>query len=491
MHELLPHDYPLAAAWDELLRPAPGGGAAPRPEAEALWRNLAGLGLEALAGRQTLAEASLRERGVTFGVYGEGAVQERILPFDLIPRLMDAASWARLEAGLIQRVQALECFLEDLYGPGLALKDQVVPAELVLGASGHLPQMQGLRVPGRIRIHVAGIDLIRDPRGEFLVLEDNLRCPSGVSYVLENRLATKRHLPEAFDRLEVAPVARYPDDLLWALGGSAQALAAEPGVGVLTPGHFNSAFFEHAFLARHMGVPLVEGRDLRVEGDRLEVQTTRGWQPIHALYRRIDDAFLDPLAFRPDSLLGTPGLFGLYARGRVILANAPGNGVADDKAIYPYVPAMIRYYLGEEPKLGQVPTTSCLDPQGRAEVLARLEDWVVKRVDGAGGAGMLIGPASNAAQRAEMAARIQAEPRAYIAQPVVQLSTSPVLLQEPSGPRIAPRHVDLRPFLVQGPQGFRALPGGLTRVALTEGSLVVNSSQGGGGKDTWVVGGAC
>lgn len=491
MNRSLAAAYPTGPSWDELFAPGPDGAMGARPEARRLVQNLEALGLDTLAARQVQAEASLRERGVTFGVYGEGSMSERILPFDLIPRVMGAAEWARLERGLVQRVQALECFLDDLYGDGKIFRDGLVPKDLVQGASGYLPQMLGLKVPGRVRVHVAGIDLIRDPQGHFLVLEDNLRCPSGVSYVLENRAATKRLLPEAFEGLEVAPVARYPDDLLAALGSVAQGLAAEPQVAVLSPGHFNSAFYEHAFLARQMGVLLVEGRDLRVEGDRVEARTTRGWQALHSLYRRIDDAFLDPQAFRPDSLLGVPGLFGLYARGKVVLANAPGNGVADDKAIYPFVPAMVRYYLGEDAILGQVPTLSCLEPASKAEVLGRLHELVVKRVDGAGGAGMLIGPGSTKEEQAAMAASIEADPRAYIAQPVVQLSRSPVLLLGEGGPQVAPRHVDLRPFVVQGAKGFKVLAGGLTRVALTEGSLVVNSSRGGGGKDTWVLGASC
>ena len=437
-----------------------------------------------LAARQKLAESAFRTSGITFSVYSDNAGVEKIFPFDLIPRPVSAGAWHHLEAGLKQRVRALDLFLADIYGDQRILADNAVPADIILGSSGYLPELRGIVPPHGVRVHISGIDLIRGGDGTWMVLEDNLRCPSGVSYVLENRAILKRALPRVFREVEVAPVEEYPLRLKEAL----TALAPEGSDGhavVLTPGPFNSAYFEHSFLARRMGVPLVQGSDLFVDGDVVYVQTTRGPERVHVIYRRIDDDFLDPEVFNPDSFLGVRGIMRAYAAGNVTLANAPGNGVADDKAVYPFVPDIIRYYLGEEAILAQVPTYVCERPDDLSYVLSHLHELVVKACDGAGGYGMLMGPQASAGERAEFAAKLRANPRGYVAQPLVELSTCPVLV----GDTVAPRRVDLRPYIIQGPDGPWVLPGGLTRVALKEGSYVVNSSQGGGSKDTWVLGG--
>jgi len=437
---------------------------------------------ERIAQKREEAERLFHRVGITFAVHGEDAGTERLIPFDLVPRIIPAEEWHRLEAGLVQRVQALNSFLRDIYHEQAILRAGVVPSECVLGNSQYRREMIGVDVPGGIYAHVAGIDVIRDERGEYCVLEDNLRVPSGVSYMLENRKITMRLFPELFATQSIRPIQHYPDALLENLHAVAPAGRERPTVAVLTPGAFNSAYFEHAFLAQHMGVELVEGQDLFVANDTVYMRTTRGPQRVHVLYRRVDDDFLDPLAFRPDSMLGVPGLFGAYRAGRVTLANAIGTGVADDKSIYPYVPAMIRFYLSEEPLLANVPTLVLSRDDDRAQALAHLDELVVKEVHGGGGYGMLVGPMASAAERDAFRKRIEAAPERYVAQPTVALSTCPTFADA----GLTPRHIDLRPYVLSG-KGVGVVPGGLTRVALRDGSLVVNSSQGGGTKDTWVL----
>jgi uncharacterized circularly permuted ATP-grasp superfamily protein len=473
--------YPaLSGAFDELM--AESG--QPRAEFRACLELLTALSADELAHLQALAERALLNQGVTFSVYKDARGTEKIFPFCLIPRMVSAADWAVLERGLEQRLRALNLFLDDVYGEQRALAAGVVPAELVLGAAGYLPRLRGVRPAGGVRVHIAGIDLIRDGAGVFRVLEDNLRTPSGVSYVVENRVISKRVHPRLLDAARVRRVDVYPQRLAETLRAVSPVAPEDTTIVVLTPGPYNSAYFEHTFLARNMGVELVQGADLFVDGERVFLRTTRGPRRVHVIYRRIDDAFLDPEAFRPDSLLGVPGLLRAWAAGQVTLVNAPGNGVADDKAIYPFVPEIIRHFLGEEPILAQVPTHVCLRDADRRYVLEHLDELVVKAVDEAGGYGMLMGPQASAAERAEFAARIAAAPRRYIAQPRVELSTCPTWI--PEARSLEPRRVDLRPYVLTGPDGPWVLPGGLTRVALQRGSYVVNSSQGGGSKDTWV-----
>jgi uncharacterized circularly permuted ATP-grasp superfamily protein len=438
-----------------------------------------------LARNQTLAERALLNQGVTFSVYSDKRGTEKIFPFCLVPRVVTASAWASVERGLSQRLQALHLFLDDVYGAQRFVSAPRIPSEVVLGAKHYLPELRGLEPPRGVRIHVAGIDLIRDPGGVFRVLEDNLRTPSGVSYVIENRLVTKRVFPNIFAAARVRRVDQYPAKLAETLRASAPEGIEDPLVVVLTPGPFNSAYFEHSFLARTMGVELVQGSDLFVDDDRVYLKTTRGPKRVHVIYRRIDDAFLDPEAFRPDSLLGVPGLMRAWSKGHVTLANAPGNGVADDKAVCALVPDLIRFYLGEEPILEDVHTYVCARDDDKRFVLDHLGELVVKAVDEAGGYGMLMGPDSTAAERDEFRRRIEASPRSYVAQPRVELSTCPTWIAD--GGRLEPRRVDLRPYVLTGPDGPWVLPGGLTRVALREGSYVVNSSQGGGSKDTWVL----
>lgn len=453
-----------------------------RPGLAALVRLFDGMSEAEFRVRQRLADGAFLKGGVTFSVYSDSRGVEKIFPFDLIPRAVSAAEWERLQRGLVQRILALDRFLDDVYGEQRILKEDRVPRDAVEGSTGYLPAVHGLKPPGGVRIHVAGIDIVRGSDGEYVVLEDNLRTPSGVSYVLENRSVMKRILPRIFAKAQVRQVDEYPTRLRSALAAVAPPRPGGPRVVVLTPGPFNSAYFEHAFLARRMGCDLVQGSDLFVSDRRVYVKTTAGPEPVDVIYRRIDDEYLDPTVFRKDSVLGVPGLFGAYAAGHVALANAPGNGVADDKGIYPFVPEMIRFYLSEEPVLGQVETFHCSRDEDRKHVLGRLESMVVKTVDGSGGYGMLVGPKSTRAERDAFAKRIEATPRKYIAQPVVELSTCPTWC----GDRVAPRRVDLRPYIVTGTSPW-VLPGGLTRVALVEGSYVVNSSQGGGSKDTWVL----
>ena len=410
---------------------------------------------------------------------------EKIFPVCLLPRLISAVEWGKLEEGLRQRLRALSMFLDDVYGEQRILAEGRIPRELVLGAKHYLPILRGITAPGRVRIHVSGIDLIRDPSGTFRVLEDNLRTPSGVSYVLENRVVTKRVMPRTVDVARVQRVEDYPARLAETLASVSPVSAEESTIVVLTPGPYNSAYFEHSFLARTMGLELVEAADLFVDEDRVWLRTTYGPRRVHVVYRRTDEAFLDPEVFRKDSMLGVPGIMRAWAKGNVALANAPGNGVADDKAVYAYVPEMVRFYLAEEPLLEQVQTWVCFRDDDRRYVLEHLAEMVVKAVDEAGGYGMLIGPQSSAAERDAFRAKIQAEPRRYVAQRLIELSTCPTW-DKGSG-HVVPRRVDLRPYSLFGKNGAWVLPGGLTRVALVEGSYVVNSSQGGGSKDTWVM----
>jgi len=442
------------------------------------------IGVDALARRVELREVVQRSRGVTFTMRTEGAETERTFPLDLVPRIIPAPEWALLEDGLRQRVRALNLFLDDVYGEQVILRDGIVPWDMVLSSPQFQRRAWGIRPPHGVHVHVAGLDLVRGDDGDWLVLEDNLRTPSGASYVIENREVLTRVLPELFGSSPVRPVDHYPAMLRAALRSAAPPSAGdEPQIVLLTPGAYNSAYFEHTLLARHMGIPLVEGSDLLTDGDVVYMRTTRGRQRVDVIYRRIDDEYLDPLALRPDSLLGCPGLLAAARGGTVTIANAIGNGVADDKAMFAYVPAMIRYYLNEDPLLASVPTFLCGDPDQLEEVLKRIDQLVVKPVDASGGYGMLIGPGADEATIELFRARIQANPRGYIAQEVVRLTRHPTLI----GSGLAPRHVDLRPFIVQGGDRIEVLPGGLTRVALREGSLVVNSSQGGGSKDTWVL----
>ncbi|WP_428820955.1 circularly permuted type 2 ATP-grasp protein [Microbulbifer sp. MCCC 1A16149] len=429
------------------------------------------------------ADTLFRRFGITFNVYGEEEGTERLIPFDLIPRIIPASEWTHLELGLRQRVTALNRFLHDIYHDQEILRAGIIPADQVLTNQQFQVAMLGVDLPGHNYIPITGVDLIRDNNGEYFVLEDNLRTPSGVSYMLENRKMMMRLFPELFLAQSVAPVEHYPNLLLETLQGASDA--DNPCVVVLTPGRYNSAFFEHAFLAQQMGVPLVEGADLFVRNGCVYMRTTTGPRQVHVIYRRIDDAFLDPLAFDPSSMLGVPGLLTAYRDGNVILANALGTGVADDKSIYPYVPDMIRFYLDEEPILNNVPTWVCRKEEDLAYVLEHLEELVVKEVHGAGGYGMLIGPKADREEVDTFRQLLRNNPANYIAQPTLCLSTCPTMVNE----GIAPRHIDLRPFVLSGNE-IKLVPGGLTRVALREGSLVVNSSQGGGTKDTWVLEGA-
>ena len=471
--------YDTGPFYDEMILP---DGAA-RPGAAPLLERVTSLPEGELARRQKAAELDLLNLGITFTVYGDEAGTERIFPFDILPRIVGAADWTTIERGLKQRIQALNLFIDDIYHAQRIVKDGVVPADLVLSARNFLQPCVGLNPPQGIWCHISGIDLVRDRGGQLYVLEDNLRCPSGVSYVLENRQVLKRTFPQVFEVSQVRPVDDYPSRMLEMLQSLAPGGASNPTVVVLTPGVFNSAYFEHAYLAQKMGVELVEGRDLAVVDDLVMMRTTKGFQRVDVIYRRIDDDFLDPLTFRPDSSLGVPGLMRVYKAGRVALANAPGTGVADDKAVYAYVPQMIGYYLGEDAVLPNVPTYVCREEGQRRYVLEHLGELVVKAVNESGGYGMLIGPHASSAERQAFAEAIAANPRNYIAQPTLALSRAPVIVDGV----LEGRHVDLRPYILYGAGRPYVLPGGLTRVALQPGSLVVNSSQGGGSKDTWVL----
>lgn len=464
------------AAYDEMYRTD----GAVRPGLEPLHRVLADLGRDGLRERGRLRDAHLSAQGITFTLSG----RERPLPMDLVPRVVTAAEWDRVAAGVSQRIRALEAFLADVYGPGDIMRDGVVPKTLVTSSHHFHRSAHGINPPNGVRIHVSGVDLIRDDAGVFHVLEDNLRNPSGVSYVLENRRTLAHVLPEVFAGYQVQPVAEYPERLYRALRAAAPRDVHEPTIVVLTPGVHNAAHFEHAYLARLMGVELVEGRDLFCRSGFVFMRTTRGAEPVHVIYRRIDDDFLDPVHFRPDSVLGIPGILNSARSGAVTLANGVGNGVADDKALYPYVPKLIEYYLGEKAIIPNVPTYDLRDPDVRRYVLERLDHMVCKPADASGGYGLVIGPQATDEQLVQSAVAIEGDPRSWIAQPVINLSTCPTVVG--SG-QLAARHIDLRPFAVNDGRQVWVMPGGLTRVALAEGSLVVNSSQGGGSKDTWVL----
>ncbi len=469
--------YQLAAAWDEMFE-RPGQ---PRRAYQALLTALQPLDPSELRYRADQMARAFTDRGVTFDHAGE----ERPFPLDLIPRIIGAVEWDHISLGVRQRVLTLEAFLADVYGPGQVFADGVLPRRVVLTSQHFRREAAGLSPPNGVRVHVAGIDLVRDEQGRFRVLEDNLRTPSGVSYVVENRLAMTRTFPALFAEQHVNPVDEYPARLLAALRAAAPPQAADPVVVLLTPGVHNAAYFEHTLLARLMGVELVEGRDLVCTDNQVFVQTTQGSQPVDVIYRRIDDSFLDPLHFGPDSIIGCPGLLNAARAGNVAIANAVGNGVADDKLLYTYVPDLIRYYLGEAPLLPNVESYRLDDPEVLDWVLGRLDQLVLKPVDGAGGRGIVIGPRADEPTLAVLRAEVAARPRSWMAQRPVALSTSPVLI----GESLAPRHIDLRPFAVNDGRQVWLLPGGLTRVALGEGDLVVNSSQGGGSKDTWVLAG--
>jgi uncharacterized circularly permuted ATP-grasp superfamily protein len=437
---------------------------------------------ESIAARREEADLLFRRVGITFAVYGENSGTERLIPFDVLPRIIPNEEWRLLEQGLRQRVAALNRFLHDIYHDKEILRAGLVPAEHIYCNAQYRPEMDGVDVPGNVYAHIAGIDVVRADAGQFYVLEDNLRVPSGVSYMLENRKMMMRLFPELFSRYRVAPVQHYPDRLLEILRAVAPGDSGEPSVALLTPGMYNSAYFEHAFLAEQMGIELVEGQDLFVDDDTVFMRTTRGPRRVDVLYRRIDDDFIDPLAFRPESALGVPGLLMACRAGRVTLANAIGTGIADDKSIYPYVPEMIRFYLSEEPILSNVPTWQCRRREDLEYTLAHLDELVVKETHGAGGYGMLVGPQASSSEIEQFRRRLSACPDGYIAQPTLSLSACPTFVER----GIAPRHIDLRPFVLSGKE-VAIVPGGLTRVALREGSLIVNSSQGGGTKDTWVL----
>ncbi|MDO8948312.1 MAG: circularly permuted type 2 ATP-grasp protein [Desulfocapsaceae bacterium] len=456
----------------------------PRPGAQLLIQKIESLTRESLMTKQQAAEVMLLQMGITFAVYGNDEGSEKIFPFDVLPRIVDGSEWTQIEAGLKQRIFALNAFIEDIYNKKQILKDRIIPEELVLSSKAYRQECVGFSPPHKIWCHVTGTDLIRDRDGKFYVLEDNLRCPSGVSYVLENRQVLKRTFPQVFEASKVRPVDDYPNRLLETLEYLAPQNVLSPRIGVLTPGIYNSAYFEHSFLARQMGVELVQGQDLVVQNGFVHMLTTKGLQRIDVLYRRIDDDFIDPLAFRPDSMLGVPSLMEVYKAGKIAMANAPGTGIADDKVIYAYVPEIIKYYTGEEPILPNVPTYICSDPKDQAYVLANLDKLVVKAANESGGYGMLIGPHSTREEQSIFAGLIRENPRNYMAQPTIDLSRAPTIVDG----AIEGRHVDLRPYILYGKEIY-VVPGGLTRVALRKGSLVVNSSQGGGSKDTWVVDG--
>jgi uncharacterized circularly permuted ATP-grasp superfamily protein len=471
-------NYLLDAAYDEMFDRA----GEPRPHCQALYEDLLAASVPELRGHQSEAEKAFLTQGITFTVYGDTQGTERIFPYDLLPRVITAAEWRVLERGLTQRLTAINLFLTDIYHQGRILAEDVVPRELVYSCKHFRREMRGVDVHRDIYVSVAGTDLVRLESGEFVVLEDNLRVPSGVSYMLTNREITKRVLPGLFERYKVAPVAHYGQALLSTLRALAPPTRPDPTFVVLTPGVGNSAYFEHAFLARQMGIALVEGRDLLVHDNIVYMRTTAGLKRVDVIYRRVDDDFLDPLAFRADSRLGVAGLLNAYRAGNVSLANAIGTGVADDKALYAYIPAIIKFYLSEEPILHNVQTYLCSNPSDRSYVLEHLETLVVKAVGESGGYGMLIGPHSTSQERQAFRSKIEADPRNFIAQPTLSFSRAPCFVDD----GVEPRHVDLRPYVLFG-ETVTIVPGGLTRVALRRGSLVVNSSQGGGSKDTWVL----
>ena len=475
---LLTSNYDAGNFFDEMI----GAGGEVRPHYRRLTERLKTLEETEFNQRRAAVDLAFLSKGVTFTVYGDNEGTERIFPFDLVPRIIPAAEWSKLEAGLAQRITALNLFLHDIYHEQKILKDNVVPASLILGAKHFRREFMNFNVPRGIYIHICGTDIIRDAKGQYLVLEDNLRCPSGASYMIENRAAMRRAFPNLFQSYRVRPVESYADSLLKSLLYCATTRRERPNVVLLTPGVYNSAYFEHTFLARQMGIPIVEGRDLLVRDQRVFMRTTAGLVPVDVIYRRIDDDFLDPTVFRADSMLGVPGLVSAYRAGYVTLANAIGTGVADDKVIYAYVPKIIKYYLGQEPLLASVNTYLASEPSDRKFILENVPNLVIKAANEAGGYGMLIGPAATKAECDDFRAKVAANPRNYIAQDPINLSRSPTWCDG----QLEGRHIDLRPYILYG-EKIVVTPGGLTRVALRKGSLVVNSSQGGGSKDTWVL----
>ena len=470
--------YDLGGFYDELILPD----GSPRPESRALIERIERLSDGEFQRRQSAAEADLMLMGITFNVYGDRRGRERILPFDMVPRIIGAGEWDWLERGLKQRIQALNLFIDDIYHDQRILEEGIIPRDFALSAQGFREQCVGIDPPRSVWCHVAGTDIVRDGDGQFYVLEDNLRVPSGVSYVMQNRAVLKQTFPRVFQGLGIRPIDDYPGRLLSMLESVAPGVNSRAEVVVLTPGQFNSAYFEHSFLAQQMGVELVEGRDLAVVDGKVYMLTTYGMEQVHVIYRRIDDDFLDAECFRPDSMLGVPGLMDAYRRGNVTLVNAPGTGVADDKAIYSYIPQMVRFYLDEDIIIPNVPTYVCWDEKQREHVIANIGDLVVKPVNESGGYGLMVGPHATTEEHDDFRDRIRANPRNYIAQPTLSLSRVPTFVDH----HFEGRHVDLRPFILHGNETY-VLPGGLTRVALRKGSLVVNSSQGGGSKDTWVL----
>lgn len=476
------HNYDPAPFFDEMVGPD----GEPRPCAKPMFEKLAEMPIEVYEERRKLADLSYLVQGITFTVYSDGRGTERLFPFDLVPRIIPRSEWETIERGLAQRVTALNLYLQDIYGPQRILQDRVIPRQLVYSCKHFRREMAGLHVPKDIYVHISGIDLVRDSKsGEYLVLEDNVRSPSGISYVIENRLVMRRTFPRAFETSEVLPVDHYPAELVNILRSLSPRTGERPVMVLLTPGLYNSAYFEHCFLAQEMGIELVEGRDLVVSDNVVYMKTIRGLTRVDVIYRRVDDDFLDPLAFRTDSLVGVPGLMNAYRAGNVALANAVGTGVADDKAIYAFVPKFIKYYLGEDPILHNVETFLCSKPNELSYVLDHLPELVVKAVGESGGYGMLMGPMSDSKTIEEFRAKLIADPRNYIAQPIVPLSRCPSF--DPAKGGMSPRHVDLRPYCLYDGEKTTIVPGGLTRVALQPGSMVVNSSQGGGSKDTWVL----
>jgi len=469
-----------ARFFDELNDP----NGTPRPPYSGYCGWFEGEDMARLRRKATEAEGFFRRTGITFNVYGAEEADERLIPFDIVPRILSAREWAKLTKGIEQRVRAINAFLYDIYHRQEIVRAGRVPESLIAKNDAFLPAMIGVAPPGNVYTHIVGVDLVRTGEDEFYVLEDNARTPSGVSYMLENRETMLQMFPELFGQIRVQPVQDYPTRLSRSLASCAPPrCSGRPTLAVLTPGIHNSAYFEHSFLADHAGADLVEGHDLRVVDGRIAMRTTRGYKAIDVLYRRLDDAYLDPLNFNPESVLGVPGILDVYRAGGITIANAPGTGIADDKAIYSYMPEIVEFYTGEKALLPNVPTWRCSEPESLAYVLDKLDELVVKEVHGSGGYGMLVGPAASRRELAEFRAKLEARPANYIAQPTLALSTVPILTR--SG--LAPRHVDLRPFVLVSPQGIEITPGGLTRVALKKGSLVVNSSQGGGTKDTWVL----
>ncbi len=472
------YNLPSAAIWDEMASTS-----GVRIPYQKVIHALKQFDVAALQQKDRLAGELFMNQGITFTVYSDNEGIERIFPFDIIPRIITAAEWAHVESGIKQRLKALNLFLKDIYNTQQIIKDGIIPAELIASCPHYTREVFGIQVPYDIYVHISGIDLIRGDNGTFYILEDNLRTPSGVSYMLENREVTKRIFPEMLNENKVRMVSNYPLQLHQILLALAPQQLSNPTAVILTPGIFNSAYYEHTFLARQMGIPLVEGRDLVVDNHKVYMKTTNGLQRVHVIYRRVDDDYLDPLVFKPNSALGVPGLVGAYRKGNVAIVNAMGNGVADDKAVYAYVPAMIKYYLNEEPILPNVPTYQLSDVDARKYVFENIHNMVIKRTNQSGGYGMLMGNSADEKTIAEFLVAVEEDPRSFIAQPIIKLSTVPCFING----KFEARHVDLRPYALVGPDGVQIVPGGLTRVALKEGSLVVNSSQGGGSKDTWVI----